>query len=102
MSEASKCPRCGGQADRSARLLADFDAVVLRCRPCRIWHIEGDTGLFGSPRWIGIEDATGGDILGALRARAGLLGRKRQLGSQFGDLMESDINDIRWRGGWMG
>jgi len=84
MSDGGKanCPLCHEElnaTDRNDRMIVG--SFVLRCRPCKVYWIEGDTELFSGP-----------DSLKNLTKRAiTLMAVKVDR-----EIMTSDIDDPRW------
>jgi len=74
------CPICNAPLDRSDRLIEG--AVILRCRQCRTFQLDGDTKTF----------APGGDLVGQLRRRQIELDEAKV----DKEVIESDIADPRW------
>ena len=74
------CSICNMPLDRSDRLIEG--AVVLRCRQCRTFRLDGDTMVF----------APDGDLIGQLRRRQIQLDEAKV----DKEVIESDIADPRW------
>jgi hypothetical protein len=60
------CPGCRGPLVRSSNLLEDLGAIVLACRSCKFYSVEGDP----DGRWFHRGNAPYGNALAALRACA--------------------------------
>lgn len=78
----STCPFCGRPLTRSESLIDD--EVVIGCRPCAVFKIEGPTF-----DWI----RGGGDVIDRLREQAGKFEETR---NRDRDAMHSPITDPRW------
>lgn len=86
------CPRCSKSMDESVHLLADFDAITLRCKPCGLFQVKGDP----DHRQFDKASCLAGNILGSLRERAAELGMAKRMASVVESIMETSLEDPRW------
>ncbi len=86
------CPYCQGPMKRWTRFLEDFKAVVLVCKPCNLWGIEGDP----DHQWFEPHSSPKGDVKSAVRQRAIEIKAGDRINDAFTQIMESPIHDPRW------
>lgn len=80
------CPSCQREFDRSTSILARLGAVLLRCRSCQVYQIEGDDYIF-----------RGRDSAKDVVKRAELIREwQNEVARRHQEMIETDITDPRW------
>lgn len=83
------CPICGAPMDRNDKLVKGH--VVLRCKGCRLYQIEGDIDWF-TVNETGVNSPPSMPVYMRLQRRANDLDEAKR----YQEMLDADIEDPRW------